>query len=112
MAVVAILLNGFAPLISHAIAAKKSAIWLELCTVAGIERVSMADGRDAAGIDASSVHCPYCIPHGASFGLAPPLPLSVPMAVGSPVAVAAVDSVSRSPSRWAASQPRAPPPAH
>jgi hypothetical protein len=113
MAVVAVLLNALAPWVFHAQASARDGTWLELCTADGIEHIRVADGqvtkKGTPVTDVAAVHCPYCIPHGASFGLVPPSPLSVPAIAGPHAGAASVDWISLSLLLWAANQARAPP---
>jgi hypothetical protein len=113
LAVFAVLLNTFAPLISHANASKSSGTWIEVCTAGGVEHVDVADGpgnaQDTPATGGSGAHCPYCLPHGASFGLPPATPLSVPVVAAAHAAQSPGDSTCRLLLLWAAHQPRAPP---
>ena len=116
MAVLAVLLNAFAPLVAHATRSAHGDAWIDLCTTDGIKRISVAVGQvatdDAPVPGTSGGHCPYCVPHGASLGLAPGAPLSVPVIPGPHAGTAAVDPLPLAPPLWAAHQARAPPLAH
>lgn len=72
----AILLGALAPSISHALAQARgqSLVW-EICrtdTRVGQATVKPADGQLPASGDPFG-HCAYCLPHGGSDGLLPPM---------------------------------------
>lgn len=116
MAIVAVLLNAFAPLVAHAMPSTHGGAWVDVCTTDGITRIDVADGHAATGgapvNDVTGGHCPYCVPHGTSAGLAPVPPLSVPVVPGPDAAATAVDPLPLALPLWAANQARAPPLAH
>jgi len=116
IAVLAVLLNTFAPLVSSAIASARADSWLEVCggdrTEDGTVTLGQVTGHSTPGTHDSGVHCPYCVPHGASFGLAPPSPLLVPFIAGPDAGAISIVSSSLSRFLWTAKQARAPPSAH
>lgn len=116
VAMFALMVNVLAPGISHALAAAgvMPADMVEICTPAGLARVSAADlgaGQDDGGALASSaVACAYCMVHAASFGLAPALAgqSSLRPRAGPPVFKS---FILPPPARaWGVHSPRAPPP--
>ncbi|CAL94774.1 DUF2946 domain-containing protein [Azoarcus olearius] len=110
----AILLAALAPVVSQLMAARAGdeARWLEICTVAGTERVAVAgDHGDGGGKPAQAMgeHCPYCFTHAGSFGL-PPADVPVfAVAGGADVLPPLYFAAPRPLFAWAAAQPRAPP---
>jgi hypothetical protein len=116
LAVLAVLLNTFTPLVSRAFASSRPDSWLEVCggdrAEDGTVTVGQVTGYGTLGTLGSAVHCPYCVPHGASFGLAPPSPLLVPFIAGPDAGAKSVVSSSLSRFLWNAKQARAPPSAH
>jgi len=112
IAIFAILLNMFAPAASHAFGGSAVPPWLELCTASGPDasdaqrRQSDAPAKPGA---AKFQHCPYCAPHGASFG-APPA--SAKLAAASdigPQRVAVAEAAVPVRPVWRAARPRGPP---
>jgi hypothetical protein len=114
IAILAILLNAFAPALSHAAAARLGVTWLEICTQDGLKRVAVEyrgarpDIPPGAHVVVDD-HCPYCAPHGASF--AHSLPAVVAAAVLAGPAALAVDAPAALPQRaiWTSRHARAPP---
>jgi len=112
IAILAILLNTFAPALSHALGGPVSAPWLEVCSEGGLPgsgaQRRQGDAPAKPGATAFQ-HCPYCAPHGASFG-APPtaLVLAVETHLGQQWVA---EAVSIAPARplWKTAQSRAPP---
>ncbi|OYT85553.1 MAG: hypothetical protein CFE46_17560 [Burkholderiales bacterium PBB6] len=110
---------AFAPTISHAMAAAAgNSLYTEVCTPQGTRLVSLADGSEASGPEASLSgaaglhfdHCPLC-----GLGGQAPLPPSAPPtdALATPALSHAVPRLFLQAHRplfaWAAAQPRAPP---
>lgn len=112
----AILLGALVPAVSQLMAAAggDEARWLEVCTVAGTELVSVAvehgdRSQDGKHAPAMGEHCPYCFTHAGSFGL-PPADLPVfALAGGADVLPPLYYAAPRPLFAWAGSQPRAPP---
>ena len=112
IAILAILLNTFAPAVSHALGGNASAPWLEICTggnftAAGAARLQ-GDAPAKPGTTAVQ-HCPYCVPHGASFE-APPV--SSVLVAGSDIGpqwVATADAVAPARPVWRTAHSRGPP---
>lgn len=75
IATFAVLLGALAPAISQAMAGASAADmgWMDVCTVAGMERVAIGDAGQKQDGPASPAmeHCPYCFTHAGSFGLPP-----------------------------------------
>ena len=77
IAILAILLNTFAPAVSHALGGTGSAPWAEICSAGGFaaprgeRRPGDAPAKPSA---AAFQHCPYCGSHGASFEALPASP--------------------------------------
>ncbi|MEO6351505.1 MAG: DUF2946 domain-containing protein [Burkholderiaceae bacterium] len=75
----AMLINAFAPSISHAVTSLSSAPaspMMEICTMTGVQSIAAMTGlpgRDHSGPDkaGSGEHCPFCLPHAGSFALPP-----------------------------------------
>lgn len=114
IATFAILLNAFAPAVSHALAARLGVTWLEICTQDGLKRIEVEyrgarpDIPPGAHVVATD-HCPYCAPHGASFAHTPPAAPGGVLLAG-PAAVSAVLPTSAPQlAVWASGHARAPP---
>jgi hypothetical protein len=77
IAVVSILMNTFAPAISHALSAGQVAPWLDVCASGGVAASTTAGRRQgdapATPPAVTLAHCPYCAPQGASFAAPPPV---------------------------------------
>src|SRR5919197_2407316 len=90
IAIVAVLLNTLAPLVSNALAVQRAVNAHEHCDE--MEGGGHAEHHAAAGHQAPQPHsdhlghCPYCAPHAASFA-APPV-ASLDLVVGAATAVA------------------------
>ncbi len=114
IACLAILLNAFVPVVSHALSLGSPAAQLEVCTAMGIEMVMVPDQGhdDGAASDKllkSLTHCGYCATHAGSFGL-PPQPivvfaLDLQRDTFPPLYYLAPDPLFT----WSLAQPRAPP---
>lgn len=113
IACLAILLNAFMPVVSHALSFGSAAARVEVCTAMGIEMMMVPDqDHEASASDKllkSLTHCGYCATHAGSFGLPP-----------QPIAVFALDlqrdtfpplyyHAPRPLFPWSLAQPRAPP---
>jgi hypothetical protein len=113
VAICAILLNTFAPALSHALASERGLSWLEICSQAGVGRMLLPDagpaGEPTAPHAVAFEHCPYCTPHGGSAAAPPPTrqPIEVAAAAGSEFPAAAPRP--RAPLAWLSAPARAPP---
>jgi len=111
IAILAILLNSFAPAISHAFAASTPPAWMEICTEGGVAAAGAArrQGNAPAKPRATIVqHCPYCTPHGSSHGAPPPAILAGASRIAAqPVASSPVSAPARA--VWRAHRSRDPP---
>ena len=83
IAILAILLNTLAPAATHALAAR-DAPWLETCRDARTAVERGQPGIPGAAHGVSFEHCPYCAPHGASYGAPPVATPLVPADVAPP----------------------------
>lgn len=111
VAVLAVLMMAFAPLISQAMGADRA--WLEICSASGPKWVQ-ADGSVSSESPTKRSaahpleHCPYCSLHASVLGM-PPAPLLVLPAVSfreTPPAFLAAPSTAHA---WRSAQPRGPP---
>jgi hypothetical protein len=114
IAMFAILLNGFAPAVSHALAARLGVTWLEICTPDGLKRVAVRyegarpDLPPGAHVAADD-HCPYCTAHGSAYAFTPPTASALPILAGPAEIVVSSHTSARglaTPAGWHA---RAPP---
>jgi hypothetical protein len=105
IAIFAILLNTFAPAVSHALAAPRASF--EVCSATGLARAP--GGQSGAPYATSFEHCPYCAPHGATYAAPPAAATPTPRFAG--VRQGALVSHGASPTRFdrRPAQPRAPP---
>jgi hypothetical protein len=115
LAIFAILLNAFAPAVSHAMAAHFGVSWLEVCTPDGLKRIAVEYSAARPDIPpgahiVADTHCPYCAPHGASFAHAPPALPAVAVLGGPAVLSSDPQSVALQRSVWTGGHARAPPP--
>lgn len=114
LAVLAILMAMFAPVISQAMAQDASRTWLEVCST------SKANWTQASSFDSRQVpvqgnqahffeHCPYCALHADLLPVLPtPSRWSAPLPVAEAVPVAFLHA-PRTSHVWLRAQPRAPP---
>lgn len=112
IATLAILLAALAPTISQAAYhVSGDALWLEVCTAYGIQRVAVDADPQSSGDTASLLaeHCSYCSFHSGGTALVSRA-VELPILSADDVAVAAHHlHFPRPPLAWAASRPRAPP---
>jgi hypothetical protein len=114
IATFAILLNAFAPAVSHALAARLGVTWLEICTQDGLKRIEVEysgarpDIPPGAHVVATD-HCPYCAPHGSSFAHTPPAAAGGVLLAGPAALGAVVPASAPQPAVWACGHARAPP---
>jgi len=114
VAILAILLNAFAPALAHAAAARLGVTWLEICTQDGLKRVAIEhrsarpDIPPGAHVVADD-HCPYCAPHGASFAHSPPAVAAAAVIAGPAALVVDSPAVASQLATWTSGRARAPP---
>jgi len=112
IAIVAILLNSFAPALSHALAAGTPPSWIEICTESGLAAAGAVRRQgDAPPKPGATVvqHCPHCPPHGGSCGAPPAAAI---LTVASHIAsqrVASAAAVAPARPVWRADRSRGPP---
>ena len=118
IACLAILLNAFAPLVSHAMDGSSAApvvMAMEVCTAMGMETMPVALDATAPDRSASGPlhkhmnHCAYCVAHAAAHGLPPPVDAVFAAPAGRDVYPSLYYHASRSLFPWSLAQPRAPP---
>lgn len=111
VAIFAILLNAFAPAVSHALASSGTAPWLEVCTGGSLATPGTLrdQGEQPAKPATAAQHCPFCAPHGASFA-APPAAISLAVVADAGTQRVTVAATQASlPLPWRAAHSRAPP---
>lgn len=87
LAFLAVLLNAFAPSVSHAFAALRPSVPIDVCSEHGGPQLAVAaallvqeqDHHHGAGLLAD---CGYCLLHAGSHGMPPPDPAVLPRAPG------------------------------
>ncbi|WP_093386890.1 DUF2946 domain-containing protein [Rugamonas rubra] len=114
LACFAILLSSLAPSFSHAVAAAKGEVWMEICTVDGMKFVKLGDegAQSLPPLTKKSLqleHCPYCSVHAGSPGILPSWNLLLPQAVSCATMPSLFYQSPRPLAVWAAAQSRAPP---
>lgn len=114
IAMLAILFSALAPTVSHALAAQGSfAGFAEICTVNGVELVSLATGERQKPADNAlshhMEHCAFCATHGGTFALLPPLPVSFAVVGGHDLFPSLFYLAPTPLFSWSAAQPRGPP---
>jgi hypothetical protein len=112
LALFAVLLNALAPTVSHALAASRPAIPVDVCSVDGgapfatAAALLMQDDHGAMGLAGD---CGYCLAHAGSHGVPPSLrPLLVP-ALGAEPRPFLFHHAPRPLAIWLAAVPRGPP---
>ena len=110
-AFVAILMAALAPTLSHALASRGDAGWVEVCTAEGSRWVQgSGPGEPAAPAGTHALdHCGYCTLHNDD----PALPTAGQQAEAVPAAAHALPiaflRAARTAHAWVSAQPRAPP---
>ena len=111
-AFVAVLMAALAPAVSHALASRGDAGWVEVCTAEGSRWVqgSGGPGESQAPAGAHALdHCGYCTLHTDE----PALPTAGPRTEPVPAATHALPiaflRAARTAHAWVSAQPRAPP---
>jgi hypothetical protein len=111
IAIMAILFNVLAPVLSHARAnAGAAAAQVEICTAMGVTMVAIpADQPDPGQLAKGMNHCAYCATHAGSFGL-PPQSVTLFAVLGGHDAYPSLFFQSPYPLPvWSVAQARAPP---
>ena len=110
MAILAILMMAFAPLVSQAVGADRA--WLEICSASGPKFVQADAGSSNQPAKNSAAHpmehCPYCSLHASALGM-PPAPLLVLPVIAVRDVPPAFLSAPSTLHAWRAAQPRGPP---
>ncbi len=113
LAILAILMAAIAPSISHAMALKKAAPWVEICSSDGARWVQAHAGSNGdvpSPLDAHKFeHCPYCSFHAGGVALPAAPATGVPALLSGhdlPIAFRAAPVTLHA---WVSAQPRAPP---
>ena len=106
---------ALAPSISHALAGKQGAFWIEVCSAVGAQ-ASPQDGDPGDPVPASTdghvfEHCPYCSLHANAVAIPAVPSIRVPEIDLSERLPAAFLAAPRTLHAWLSAQPRAPPPA-
>lgn len=111
VAVLAVLLNAFAPHLSHsAPSSGPGAGWVEVCSVDGA-RLVHADVPAPLLPDLLKLlgHCPHCLPQATAHGLLAPARISVPLVRGPDVVARAPSFAPQPAATRSAHHQRAPP---
>jgi hypothetical protein len=112
LALFAVLLNALAPTVSHALAASRPAIPVDVCSVDGgapfaaAAALLMQDDHAGMGLKGD---CGYCLAHGGSHGLPPPVHAPLALAHGTEPRPFLFHHAPRPLAVWLASVPRGPP---
>src|SRR5258706_4591706 len=113
IAVVAILVNSFAPSISHALAGHRGTAWIALASgdASPTSDICGPSGRTPAPDSQHTAfeHCPYCAPHGASFAVPVQPTTSIVASAGPDLLPILAAPAAPHQSAWTAAQARAPP---
>ncbi|MBV8501743.1 MAG: DUF2946 domain-containing protein [Paucibacter sp.] len=110
VAILAVLLLAFAPLVSQALGADRYSAWVEICSAGGAKWVKADEGSRPAPQPSSHAleHCPYCSVHVSALGMPPAQLLLMPQAarLEPPQAFLAAPHTLHA---WRGVQPRGPP---
>ena len=109
MAILAVLLLSFAPLVSQALGPEQYGAWVEICSANGAKWVKADADTPSAPKSAHALeHCPYCAVHVSALGMPPATPLLMPEAArfDVPQAFLAAPFTLHA---WRSAQPRGPP---
>lgn len=115
VALLAVLMMAFAPLMSQAFGARSASGWAEICSVYGSKWVKIdAGSTDPQPSPAAPTsghpldHCPYCSLHASAVGM-PPAPLVVHAVASYREVPPAFLQAPRTQHVWLSAQPRGPP---
>jgi hypothetical protein len=112
LALFAVLLNALAPTVSHALAASRPTIPVDVCSVDGgapfaaAAALLMQDEHAGMGLTGD---CGYCLTHAGSHGLPPPVHVPFALMHGSAPRLFLFQHAPRPPAVWIAAVPRGPP---
>ncbi len=113
IAVCAVMLNAFLPVVSHKRVAEGAFAWADVCTTDGVKRVAKTDAptgdKPANSHWGTIAHCSYCCSHPASHGAPPPDGILLIAVVESQPANAPTGAIVRTLPHWRTPQSRAPP---
>ena len=114
IAMLAILFSALAPSVSHALAARGSSDgFVEICTVNGVELVSLVTGERQKPVKDALFHhmehCAFCATHGGTFALLPPVALTLAVVGGHDLFPSLFYLAPTPLFAWSAAQPRGPP---
>lgn len=112
LALFAVLLNALAPTVSHALAASRPAVPVDVCSVDGGASFATAAALlmqdEHAGMSALD-DCGYCLTHAGTYGLPPPVHAPLPVAHGAEPRPFLFHHAPRPLAVWLAAVPRGPP---
>jgi hypothetical protein len=112
LALFAVLLNALAPTVSHALAASRPAIPLDVCSVDGGTSFAVAAALlvqdEHAGMGVLD-DCGYCLTHAGSHGLPPPVHAPLALVEGTEPRPFLFHHAPRPLAVWLAAVPRGPP---
>jgi hypothetical protein len=112
LALFAVLLNALVPTVSHALAASRPAIPIDVCSVDGgapfaaAAALLMQEDHGAMGLAGD---CGYCLAHAGSHGLPPPVHALLVPALGAEPRPFLFHRAPRPLAIWLAAVPRGPP---
>ena len=112
LALFAVLLNALAPAVSHALAASRPAIPVDVCGADGGAPFAAAAAllmQDDHGGAVLKGDCGYCVAHAGSHGLPPPVHAPLVFAFGTEPRPFLFHHASRPLAVWLAAVPRGPP---
>ncbi|HEY4081624.1 MAG TPA: DUF2946 domain-containing protein [Burkholderiaceae bacterium] len=113
VAILAVLMMAFAPLMSQAFGAKSASGWAEICSVYGSKWVKIDAGTtDPQPTPVSGHpldHCPYCSLHTNALGMPPPAPVILRAVATYQEVPPAFLLAPRTQHAWRSAQPRGPP---
>jgi hypothetical protein len=114
LALFALLLNAFAPTVSHALAASRPALPVDVCSVDGGASFAAAAAllmqhQDTHAGMGMLDDCGYCLTHAGSHGVPPPVHAPVPALQGSEPRPLLFYHAPRPLAVWLAAVPRGPP---
>lgn len=112
LALFAVLLNALAPTVSHALAASRPAIPVDVCSVDGGAPFATAAAllmqHEHAGMSVLD-DCGYCLTHAGTHGLPPPVHAPPPLVLGAEPRPFLFHHAPRPLAVWLAAVPRGPP---
>lgn len=113
IAICAVLLQTFVPLVTHTRAAERSPLWVDVCSTDGIKRVALSvelsGEKPEPTVPGKFPHCPYCVSSATSLGAPPPDRILVFSSIERRHINAPIAVYIRARSVWRTPQSRAPP---